>query len=90
MNKEKNIVWFGMKVSPDEKKRIKKLAELQGTNQKDAVLQAVEEKIASYDVPTIPGSLLDRLKQHAGGCERHRRRSCNQQIVPKGLWQTKF
>lgn len=66
MNKEKNIVWFGMKVSPDEKKRIKKLAELQGTNQKDAVLQAVEEKIASYDVPTIPGSLLDRLKHHAG------------------------
>jgi hypothetical protein len=66
MNKEKNIVWFGMKVSPEEKKRIKKLAELQGINQKEAVLQAVEEKIASYEVPTKSGTLLDKLKPFAG------------------------
>lgn len=66
MSEKDTIVWFGMKVSPEEKKRIKKLAELQGVNQKEAVLQAVEEKIASYEVAPKSGSLLDKLKPFAG------------------------
>lgn len=53
MSKKETIVWFGMKVSPEEKNRIKKLAVLQGTNQKEAVLRAVEEKIASYEIQSF-------------------------------------
>lgn len=66
MSKKESIVWFGMKVSPEEKRRIKKLAELQGTNQKDAVLQAVEDKIASYEIHPPQDSLLEKLQSFAG------------------------
>lgn len=66
MSKKESIVWFGMKVSPEEKNRIKKLAVLQGTNQKEAVLRAVEEKIASYEIHSSQDSLLEKLKSFAG------------------------
>ncbi len=66
MSNKDPIVWFGMKLTPEEKARIQKLADLQGLNQKEAVLQAVEEKIASYEVEPQKGSLLEKLRPFAG------------------------
>lgn len=48
--KEKDIVWFGMKVSPEEKEKIKDLAELYNLSQKEVVMNLVEDRIQSFQV----------------------------------------
>lgn len=64
-NKE-NIVWFGMKVTLQEKKRIQKLAKMQGYNQKTAVMQAVEDKLATYDVKYTGTSIYSDIESYLG------------------------
>ncbi len=45
----KHIVWFGMKVTPEEKEKIKKLARELGISQKDAVMGLVESEYVAYE-----------------------------------------
>jgi predicted DNA-binding protein len=66
MNSKKDIVWFGMKLTPEEKRRIMLLSKLEGRTQKEAVMNAVNEKITEYEVPAETGSILDQIREHSG------------------------
>lgn len=66
MKSKKDIVWFGMKLTPEEKRRIKLLSKLEGRTQKEAVMNAVNEKIAEYEVPAETGSILDQIREYSG------------------------
>lgn len=67
--KESNIVWFGMKLTPAEKQKIKFLAERKGVSQKEAIMSLVEEEIIDYKVTARPGSLLEKMQKYAGIAE---------------------
>lgn len=64
--KKKNIVWFGMKLTPEEKKKIELLAEKKGVSQKEMILSLVEEEMLEYRITPQTGSLLDQA-QHLFG-----------------------
>lgn len=64
--KKKNIVWFGMKLTPEEKRKIELLAEKKGMSQKEMILSLVEEEVLEYTVTLREGSLLDRAQSLTG------------------------
>ena len=66
MKSKKDIVWFGMKLTPEEKRRIRLLSKLEGRTQKEAVMNAVNEKITEYEVPAETGSILDQIREYSG------------------------
>ncbi len=70
-SKAKEIKWFGMKLTPAQKAKIKRLAERRGVSQKQAVMdlvdQAVEEK--KEPIKAKPGSFLDGIEHLAGSVE---------------------
>ncbi|MDR9415853.1 MAG: hypothetical protein RI564_06185 [Gracilimonas sp.] len=66
---KKDIVWFGMKLTPAEKAKIKMLAERKGVTQKEAILSLVNEEMIEYEVEPTPGSLLDKAKHLVGSVE---------------------
>ena len=54
--------WFGMRVTPTQKEKIKRLAERRGTTQKAAVLEAVERKLAEDGAEEAqPESALEQI-----------------------------
>lgn len=63
---KKDIVWFGMKLTPEEKAKIKMLAERKGVSQKEAVMSLVNEEIVEYEVEAKPGSTLEKLEEYIG------------------------
>jgi len=59
MSKEKKkTVWFGMKLTPKQKDKIRILARRRGVSQKQAVLDLVEKEIKDKPLKAKPGSLL--------------------------------
>ena len=66
-------VWFGMKVTPEQKQKIKRLAQRQGLSAKEAVIKLVEEALAREQRPAPlevrPGSFLDDIEDSVGTCE---------------------
>jgi len=66
MSSKKVIVWFGMKLTPEEKTRIQLLSKLEGRSQKESVMNAVNEKIIEYDVKVETGSILEQIRSHSG------------------------
>lgn len=66
-------VWFGMKVTPEQKQKIKRLAERQGLSAKEAVIKLVEEALArEQGAPALevrPGSFLDGIEDIVGAGE---------------------
>lgn len=65
--KDKHIVWFGMKVSPEEKAKIKKLASYMGVSQKEAVMSLVEDRITDYNArPGAGGPFKNVIEQFSG------------------------
>jgi len=62
------VVWFGMKLSPEQKRLIKRLADREGTSAKEAVLRAVQKALAVEELPItpVPGSILDLTRDLAG------------------------
>ncbi|SMO75907.1 hypothetical protein [Gracilimonas mengyeensis] len=66
---KKDIVWFGMKLTPEEKAKIKLLAERKGVSQKEAIMNLVNEEVVEYKIEPTPGSLLDRAKHLVGSVE---------------------
>ena len=62
---DKEIVWFGMKVTPDEKEKIKKLAEHYNISQKEAVMNLVEDRVADISTYSTVGK-KSRMLQFAG------------------------
>jgi len=63
---KKDIVWFGMKLTPEEKAKIKFLAEQKGVSQKEAVMSLVNEEVQEYKIEPKPGSLLEKMQKYIG------------------------
>ncbi len=63
---KKDIVWFGMKLTPEEKQKIELLAKRKGISKKEAVMNAVNEVFTEYEVEAKPGSMLERLQPYIG------------------------
>lgn len=64
--KTKEIKWFGMKLTPKQKEKIKKLAKQRGVSQKEAVMELVDEAVKEEPVKSEPGSILERNKDLFG------------------------
>ena len=71
----KDHVWFGMKVTPEQKRKIKRLAEQRGLSQKEAVMRLVEEALGeetsdeAKPFKAQPGSFLDGIEHLVGSVE---------------------
>jgi len=63
--KKKNV-WFGMKVTPEEKRKIKQLAEARGVSQKEAVLQSIDQALSKEEIKSKKGSFYDLTKDVCG------------------------
>ena len=74
---KKKYVWFGMKVTPAEKRKIERLAAREGTTQKEAVLRCVEEGLSHEPFKARTGSILDRVEDLIGSVEGPRDLSTN-------------
>jgi hypothetical protein len=66
---KKDIEWFGMKLTPQEKAKIKTLADKKGVSQKEAVMGLVNEEMVAYQVTAKPGSILEKMQQYVGVIE---------------------
>ncbi len=66
---KKEIEWFGMKLTPEEKAKIKRLAERRGVSQKEAVMDLVNEEMIAYQVEAEPGSILEKMESYVGVIE---------------------
>ncbi len=62
-------VWFGMKLTPQQKNRIKLLAQQKGTSAKQAIMNLVDEALASQRLKAPSGSFLDGLEDIVGSVE---------------------
>ncbi len=64
---KKKIKWFGMKLTPEQKDKIRRLARRRGVSQKKAVMDLVEKEIEDQEsIEAKPGSFLDRNKDLCG------------------------
>lgn len=79
MAKKEPIVWFGMKLSAEEKARIERLAGLEGLSQKEAVLNAVEDRLISYDVEPAHGTMLEKMIRYSGVMDGEKDLSVNKE-----------
>ncbi len=66
MSEAKKVKWFGMKLKPEEKKKIERLAERKGVSQKEAVMEAVNKEAEEEPIVAEPGSFLDRNRDLFG------------------------
>jgi hypothetical protein len=68
---KKRIVWFGMKLSPEQKRKIELLARECGLSQKEAVMTAVDaalnDKVDELEVQKE--SFLDAYEKYCGAVE---------------------
>lgn len=63
---KERTVWFGMKLTPAQKAKIKRLARAEGTTAKEAVLRLVDAALDERgDVPR-PGSFRDGIEHLVG------------------------
>lgn len=63
MPKTKEERWFGMRLTPAQKAKIERLSHQKGTNQKEAVLEAVDESLnENLPVEVREGSFLDGIE----------------------------
>lgn len=72
-----DIVWFGMKLTPEEKAEIKELARQQGTSAKQAVMALVETAVNQEPVRAPKGSFLEGIEDIVGSVEGVRGLSTN-------------
>ena len=59
-------VWFGMKLTPEQKAKIKRLAREEGTTAKDALLHLVDRALDETNEPARTGSFLDGIEHLVG------------------------
>lgn len=65
-NTKKSTVWFGMKLTPEQKEKIKELARRRGVSQKKAVLDLVEKETKESPKTAPKGSFLDGIEHLFG------------------------
>lgn len=70
-------VWFGMKVTPEQKARIKRLAQREGTTAKEAILHLVDRALDEPVQAPRPGSFLDGIEHLVGSVKGPRDLSTN-------------
>jgi hypothetical protein len=63
---KERTVWFGMKLTPAQKARIKRLAKEEGTTAKEAVLRLVDAALEERAPAPRPGSFLDGIEHLVG------------------------
>ena len=68
---EKKYIRFSMRVTPEQKRKIERLAQRKGTSQKAAVLSLIEEALDGEEEPIVaqPGSFLEGIEHIFGSCE---------------------
>jgi hypothetical protein len=62
-------VWFGMKLTPEQKRRIRRLAEREGTTAKEAVLRLVDQALGEGAGAQAGGSFLSGIEHLIGSVE---------------------
>jgi len=65
----KRQVWFGMKLTPEQKRNIRRLARREGTTAKEALLRLVDNALADTPETYQPGSFLDGIEDLVGSVE---------------------
>lgn len=83
--KIKKTKWFGMKLTPEQKEKIRKLAKQRGTNQKEAVMQLVDEAVQEEEIEPTPGSFYDKHQDSCGMFEGPRDWASNPKKYMKGF-----
>ncbi len=81
MAKTQNLVWFGMKITPEQKHKIKLLAQREGTSAKEAVMRVIEQALEGESVEVPEGSFLDGIEHLVGSVEGPRDLSTNPKYV---------
>lgn len=66
IRKKERTVWFGMKVTPTQKARIKRLAQQRGTTAKEAILRLVDHALETSPEAPRGGSFLDGIEPLIG------------------------
>ena len=66
---QKRQVWFGMKVTSEQKQKIKKLAEQKGTSAKQVIMNLVDEALVLQPLNAPAGSFLDGIEDIVGSLE---------------------
>ena len=59
-------IWFGMKLTPQQKQQIRLLARQRNTSAKQALMELVEEALVQRSFKAPPGSFLDGLEDLVG------------------------
>ncbi|MBI2504989.1 MAG: hypothetical protein HYW07_17360 [Candidatus Latescibacteria bacterium] len=59
-------IWFGMKLTPQQKQQIRLLARQRHTSAKQALMELVEEALAQRSFKAPQGSFLDGLEDLVG------------------------
>ncbi|MEX0780321.1 MAG: hypothetical protein WD037_11315 [Balneolales bacterium] len=64
--KSTKTIWFGMKLTPEQKEKIRILARERGVSQKKAVMDLVEQATEDKPIKPKPGSFLEAARDLAG------------------------
>jgi len=67
--KDKKTVWFGMKLTPEQKEKIRTLAAEKGVTQKQVVLDLLNKEMEQRSIQSKPGSFLDLNRDLYGSSE---------------------
>lgn len=67
--KGKKTVWFGMKLTPEEKEKLRRLSQKRGVSQKKVVLDLIEKEIRPKTAQAEKGSFLDGIEHLSGSVE---------------------
>jgi len=59
-------IWFGMKLTPEQKQQIRLLARQRNTSAKEALMGLVEEALAPTSFKAAPGTFLEGLEDLMG------------------------
>lgn len=62
-------VSFSMKLNPEQKQKIKRLAKREGTSAKAAIMHLVDNALAETPLQAPPGSFLDGIEDLIGSVE---------------------
>jgi len=74
---KKKTVWFGMKLTPEQKEKIKQLARRRGVSQNQVVMDLVDQKTNQLTEPAPKNSFLNGIEYLSGSVEGPRDLSTN-------------
>lgn len=63
---KKKTVWFGMKLTPEQKEKIKLLARRRGVSQKQAVMDLVEQQASQFPDAAPENTFLKGVEHLSG------------------------